>query len=378
MRVTGRICNENYCIGWGVIGLTSAWYLREQGHDVTVIDRQSECGKETSFANAGQISYGYSSPWAAPGIPLKAAQWLLEEHVPFKIKPTLSPAMMSWASKMLLNCRSSHYQVNKSRMLRLANHSRSCLTELRSNTGIQYQGRRLGTLQVFRNTKQLAAIEKDMVVLKQSNTEFELLDTAGCIEKEPALKQVQDKLVGGLYLPNDETGDCYLFCQQLSQLAKQAGVNFYFNTDIHSLTCRNGTIESVETSLGSLQADRYVVACGSYSAKLLAPLGISLPTYPVKGYSLTLPISRSEHAPVSTVMDETYKVAITRFDDRIRVAGTAELADFDLSVPEKRTATINRVVKDLFPDVGNFAKAEYWTGLRPMTQMHASHWADAD
>lgn len=305
-------------LGGGVIGLTSAWYLREQGHSVTVVDRQSECGKETSFANAGQISYGYSSPWAAPGIPLKAIRWLMEEHAPLKIKPTLSPAMISWASKMLMNCRTSHYNTNKSRMLRLANHSRDCLSELKSNTKIQYQGRQLGTLQVFRNPKQLITIKKDMALLKKSHTQFSLLDTAGCVEKEPALKQVQDKIVGGLHLPNDETGDCFLFCQQLTELAKQAGVNFHFGTDIHSLTYRNGSIGAVQTSLGSLHADRYVVACGSYSAKLLAPLGIHLPTYPVKGYSLTLPIHKAEHAPMSTVMDETYKVAITRFDDRLR------------------------------------------------------------
>ncbi|MCK6262986.1 D-amino acid dehydrogenase [Vibrio sp. ZSDE26] len=354
-------------LGGGVIGLTSAWYLSLQGHSVTVIDRQSECGKETSFANAGQISYGYSSPWAAPGIPLKAIQWLMQEHAPLKIKPSLSPSMMAWASKMLMNCRTSQYNTNKSRMLRLANYSRDCLTELRMSSGIEYQGRQKGTLQVFRNSKQLDAIKKDMALLQQSNTQFSLLDTEGCLEKEPALKRVQDKIVGGLHLPDDETGDCFLFCQQLTKLAKQAGVEFYFNTDIHSLAVKSGSIESVKTSIGSLDADYYVVACGSYSAKLLAPLGIELPTYPVKGYSLTLPIKHDEYSPKSTVMDETYKVAITRFDNRLRVAGTAELCDFDLSIPKKRTATINRVVNELFPDVGDFKQAEYWTGLRPMT-----------
>ncbi|MGF1739879.1 D-amino acid dehydrogenase [Vibrio profundum] len=354
-------------MGGGVIGLTSAWYLSRLGHKVTVIDRQAECGKETSFANAGQISYGYSSPWAAPGIPRKAMLWLMQEHAPLKIKASFSPSMIAWASKMLTNCRSSHYNVNKSRMLRLANYSRTCLTELRLNTGIQYQGRQLGTLQVFRNAKQLAAIERDMALLRKNDTQFSLLDTAGCIEKEPALKPVQDKIVGGLHLPNDETGDCFLFCQQLTALAKQAGVTFQFNTDIHSLTLKDNVIASVETSIGSLQADRYVVACGSYSAKLLAPLGVQLPTYPVKGYSLTLPIDNADYAPQSTVMDEAYKVAITRFDDRLRIAGTAELTDFDLSIPQKRKATINRVVNELFPKAGNFERAEYWTGLRPMT-----------
>lgn len=354
-------------LGGGVIGLTSAWYLSQQGHEVTVVDRQSECGKETSFANAGQISYGYSSPWAAPGIPLKAIQWLTQEHAPLKIQPTLSVEMMNWATKMLRNCSHANYKTNKARMLRLANYSQTCLTELRDQTGIEYQGRQLGTLQVFRSAKQLQAIEKDMVLLKQSNTRFSLLDTKQCIEQEPALSHVQDKIVGGLHLPEDETGDCFIFCQQLMQLAKQSGVKFMFDTEINKIERNGASIRSVSTSQGSLHADQYVIACGSYSAKLLKPLGISLPTYPVKGYSLTLPIKDSDHAPLSTVMDETYKVAVTRFEDRLRIAGTAELTGFDLSIPEKRTSTIDLVVKDLFPKAGDLSKAEYWTGLRPMT-----------
>jgi len=354
-------------LGGGVIGLTSAWYLSQQGHEVTVVDRQSECGKETSFANAGQISYGYSSPWAAPGIPLKAIQWLTQEHAPLKIKPTLSVEMMNWATKMLRNCSHTNYNTNKARMLRLANYSQSCLTELREKTGIKYQGRQLGTLQVFRSAKQLQAIEKDMALLKQSNTRFSLLDTKQCVAQEPALSHVQDKIVGGLHLPEDETGDCFIFCQQLMQLAQQAGVKFLFDTEIKKIERNGASIQSVSTSQGSLQADQYVVACGSYSAKLLKPLGITLPTYPVKGYSLTLPIKNADHAPLSTVMDETYKVAVTRFEDRLRIAGTAELTGFDLSIPEKRTSTIDLVVKDLFPKAGELSKAEYWSGLRPMT-----------
>ncbi|MCL9782114.1 D-amino acid dehydrogenase [Vibrio sp. S4M6] len=354
-------------LGAGVIGLTSAWYLSLKGYQVTVVERQSECAKETSFANAGQISYGYSSPWAAPGIPLKALKWLTQKHSPLKITPSLSPLLLSWTSKMLLNCRMAQYNLNKSRMLRLANYSQICLQALRAETGIEYQGRQLGTLQVFRNTKQLQSIEKDIALLKASNIAFSLLDTSGCVEKEPALAHVQNKIVGGLHLPNDETGDCYLFCQQLAKLAKQAGVEFCFNTNIYNLTTSNGRIRSVETSAGSIQADKYVIAAGSYSAKLLSPLNLQLPIYPVKGYSMTLPIKNAHCAPQSTIMDESYKVALTRFEDRLRVAGTAELSDFNLSLPEKRTATINRVVNELFPHVGDLDKAEYWTGLRPMT-----------
>lgn len=358
---------EIIVLGSGVVGLTSAWYLSQAGHQVTVIDRQAKSGEETSFANAGQISYGYSSPWAAPGVPQKAIKWLLEKHAPLKIKPSLDPKLLSWTTQMLANCQLSRYQINKSRMLAIANHSRECLIELNKNYDIQYEGRQKGTLQLFRKAQQLTAVEKDMQLLEQSGTRFELLDVAGCLKQEPGLKPVQDKLVGGLYLPDDGTGDCYQFCQQLTELAQSKGIRFEFNTQVQSLVNEGDKITGVQTDKGLFKADAYVVAMGSYSPVLLKPFGIELPVYPVKGYSLTVPIRDANFAPQSTIMDETYKVALTRFDERIRVAGTAELAGFDSSIPEARKATIEMVVKDLFPQGGHFEQAEFWTGFRPMT-----------
>lgn len=354
-------------LGSGVIGLTSAWYLSQAGHRVTVVDRQSQGAKETSFANAGQISYGYSSPWAAPGIPQKALKWLFEEHAPLKIKPSIDPQLLAWMGKMLLNCQQDRYNINKARMLAIANYSRVCLADLNQQHNLQYQGRRLGTLQVFRSEKQLQAIQKDIKLLEQSGIRYQLLDVDGCIKQEPGLALVRDKLRGGLYLPDDETGDCYLFCQQLTELAKSRGVQFLFDTQIKTLTTEGKKITAVQTDKGELKADKYVVALGSYSTALLATLGISIPVYPVKGYSLTLPIVDVELSPRSTVMDETYKVAITRFEDRIRVAGTAELAGFDPALPDARKATIAKVGTDLFPQGGDLAQAEFWTGFRPMT-----------
>ena len=354
-------------LGSGVVGLTSAWYLSQQGHQVTVIDRQPRSAEETSFANAGQISYGYSSPWAAPGIPTKAAKWLFEKHAPLKIKPSADPELLNWMLKMLSNCALSRYEVNKARMLTIANHSQVCLKALRDQLDIQYQGRQKGTLQVFRQQKQLISIEKDMKLLEQSGTRFELLDVERCVAQEPALANVKEKLVGGLYLPDDETGDCYLFCQQLTEAAKQNGVKFLFDTDIHGLNYEGHQVTSVKTSQGDVHGDKYVVALGSYSRQLLSPLGISIPVYPVKGYSLTVPIIDEALAPQSTVMDETYKVALTRFEDRIRVAGTAELAGFDPQIPKARQETISMVLNDLFPLGGDMTKADFWTGFRPMT-----------
>ncbi|MBD0788429.1 D-amino acid dehydrogenase [Vibrio sp. Y2-5] len=358
---------EVIVLGSGVVGLTSAWYLSQAGHSVTVVDRQPRSAEETSFANAGQISYGYSSPWAAPGIPQKAIKWLFEKHAPLKVKPSLDPQMLQWMTQMLANCQLARYQINKSRMLAIANHSRECLLELKKHHNVEYQGRQKGTLQVFRTEKQLVSIEKDMKLLEQSGVRFELMDVASCIKQEPGLSPVQDKLVGGLYLPDDETGDCYLFCQQLTELAKSQGVQFKFDTQIQSLEIEGKKIKGVQTDKGLLKADAYVVALGSFSKQMLKPLGVDVPVYPVKGYSLTLPIVNEELAPTSTVMDETYKVALTRFDDRIRVAGTAELAGFDPSIPNARKETIEMVVRDLFPQGGDFSKAEFWTGFRPMT-----------
>lgn len=354
-------------LGSGVVGLTSAWYLSQAGFEVTVIDRQARSAEETSFANAGQISYGYSSPWAAPGIPAKAIKWLFEEHAPLKIKPSLSPELIQWASQMLVNCQLEKYRVNKSRMLTIANRSRECLAELNRNYDLNYQGRTKGTLQIFRNPAQLKAVEKDIALLEESGTKYQLMDPAQCLVQEPGLANMQGNLVGGLYLPDDETGDCQLFCQQLQQMAEQAGVIFLFNTTVDKLNSENNQVVSVETSQGTIHADSYVIALGSYSKHLLAPLGIDIPVYPVKGYSLTLPVIDQQHAPNSTIMDETYKVAVTRFEQRIRVAGTAELAGFDPALPDKRLATLNHVVSNLFPQGVDLAQAEYWTGFRPMT-----------
>jgi D-amino-acid dehydrogenase len=331
--------------------------LAQAGHQVTIVDRQSRSAEETSFANAGQLSYGYSSPWAAPGIPLKALKWLTHKHSPLIVKPSSSPTFYLWLMNMLKNCNESHYQVNKNRMLRVANYSRECLSDLAKNHAIKYQGRQRGTLQVFRHHAQVEAVQKDMKLLAESDVRFNLLNVDECVKAEPGLALVKDKLVAGLHLPDDETGDCYQFCQQLTEMAKMAGVEFKFNVQINKLHFDNANITGVDTSIGELKADVYVVALGCYSMNLLKPVGINLPVYPVKGYSLTIPMTDEKFSPVSTVMDETYKVAITRFDNRIRVAGTAELNGFNLALPEKRKATIAMVVQDLFPKAGNLAEA---------------------
>jgi D-amino-acid dehydrogenase len=350
-------------LGSGVIGTAIAWYAAKAGHDVTVIDRQPGPGLETSFANAGEVSPGYSAPWAGPGVPVKAIKWMLMRHSPLVIWPLLDPALWRFGARMLANCTERAYRLNKSRMVPIAEYSRDCLKALRAETGITYDEREQGTLQLFRTGKQLDGIGKDIEILKEYGVPFEVLDRRGFCRVEPALAHTQEKFVGALRLPGDETGDCFLFTNRLAEMARTMGVTFRFGTRIEAIEVASGRIDGVRTGDGKLDADAYVCALGSYSTAALAPIGIELPVYPVKGYSITVPIVDAARAPESTIMDETHKVAVTR----IRVGGTAELAGYSLKLREARRATLAHVVTDLFPGGGDLARATFWCGLRPMT-----------
>jgi len=353
-------------LGAGIVGVTSAYQLAKSGHEVTVVDRQQGPALETSFANAGEVSFGYCSPWAAPGIPMKAMKWLFMEHAPLILRPKVDGAMLSWLVKMLSNCTSRRYAINKSRMLRLADYSRISIAELRAETGIAYDERMQGTLQLFRTQAQLDASGKDVKALAADGIPYEVLDRDACTRVEPALKHVREKIVGGLLTPKDETGDCYKFSGALSMKAKDLGVNFLWDTTIKSLDVEGDRVCGVLTSSGWLAADAVVVAMGSFSPLLLKRHGIKLPVYPVKGYSLTIPITDATRAPESTVMDETYKIAITRLGDRIRVGGMAEISGYTNDLGQARRLTLEHSVMDLFPG-GDARNGSFWSGLRPMT-----------
>jgi D-amino-acid dehydrogenase len=268
-------------LGGGVIGVTSAYYLAKAGHEAVVIDRQSATGMETSFANAGEISPGYASPWAAPGIPQKALRWLLMAHAPLILRPKFDPEMLAWILALLRNCTRTRYAVNKERMLRLAEFSRDQLIPLRAATGIEYDQRMRGTLQLFRTQKQLDGVAKDIEVLRARGVPFELLDRSGCVAVEPSLGPVAASIVGGMHLPNDETGDCFKFTTELTALSAAIGVQFQLSTSIDKLRVGRHRIEAAETSRGDIRADAFVVALGSYSATKIRPLGLHLPIYPV-------------------------------------------------------------------------------------------------
>ena len=257
--------------------------------------------------------------------------------------------------------------VNKSRMIPIAEYSRDCLRALRADIGIRYDEESRGTLQLFRKQDQLDHTGGDIAVLKQYGVPYEVLDRTGCIAAEPALAAVKDKFVGGLRLPQDETGDCHMFTQALAARAAELGVEFKFATSIRRIVAESGRVTGVDTSAGLMKADAYVVALGSWSPHLLGPLGISIPVYPVKGYSITVPVVDAAAAPVSTVMDESYKVAITRLGKRIRVGGTAELSGYSSILHAARRATLDHSLTDLFPGGGDLKDVKFWTGLRPMT-----------
>lgn len=353
-------------LGAGVVGITTAYYLARAGHEVDVYDRQDGPALETSFANAGQISFGYSSPWAAPGIPLKALKWMFAEHPPLTIRPDGSLTQLKWMLQMWRNCTSGRYAVNKERLLRISDYSRHCLQELRDETGIAYEGRRRGTLQLFRTQQQLDAAARDMQALSEAGIRHELLDAGRLVTAEPGLSASAHKFVGGLRTPDDETGDCHLFTTQLEALAHELGVRFHYGTPLDALHTEGGAVSGVQSGARRLQADAYVLALGSWSSRFLKGL-LRVPVYPLKGYSITVPIADESRAPVSTLLDESYKVAVTRFDERIRVGGMAEIVGYDMRLNPRRQATLEMVVDDLFPGGRKPGQVEFWTGLRPKT-----------
>jgi len=354
-------------LGAGIIGVTTAYYLARQGVEVEVLDRQREPGMETSFANAGELSYGMTSPWAAPGVPLKAIKWMFMRHRPLTIRPQLSATMWAWCARMVANCNAASYALNKGRMVRISNYSRDVLPELLQEVPIDFDLREQGTLQLFRKQQQLDASRADQDVLAQYDSPFEVLDRDGCIAVEPGLAHVADKFVGGLRLLSDRTGDCRKFTQALAAKAAELGVTFRYNVTIGGLVVEGDRIVGVDTTDGRVSGDRFVCAMGPYAPILLKQVGIRLPIYPIKGYSITLPVTDSDAAPQSTIMDETFKVAITRLGDRIRVAGQAEISGYNTRLGSHATDAVRHVVSDLFPKGGDVGKAQGWTGLRPMT-----------
>lgn len=354
-------------LGAGVVGVTSAWYLHKAGHEVVVVDQNSGPALGASFGNAGGVCPSFAGPWAAPGMPLKALKWMFQTSAPLKIRPRFDPAQWKWLLQFVSNCRVEPFTENKQTMQRVAHYSLACLQSLRAETGIQYANQSAGILQLFQTEEEFdyGALCADL--LDAEGIPNRLVNSAEAGAIEPALKNARVPFKGGLHLPKDETGDCHLFCQELTRLLQEKGVAFHFDTEIRSIVSDGGQIDSVDTSSGRFEADAFVVALGARVAGLLRPLGLRLPVYPVKGYSITGTIQNVDNAPLSSVMDEHSKIMFTRLGDRLRVAGVAEIAGFDDSLRPSGFENVLRRTEELFPGAVISADCKRWTGFRPMT-----------
>jgi D-amino-acid dehydrogenase len=354
--------------GSGIIGVSSAYYLAKAGHEVTVIDREDSAAMGTSHANAGQLSYAMSSPWAAPGVPFMAIKWMFSKYAPLIVNPRLSLKTIKFIFRLLRNCTADRYTINKSRMMRISSFSKMAVAEFIEEHDFDFGLRNNGILQIYRTDKQVEDCKKDTSIYDRYNIKYELLDVEGCIKAEPGLRHSRDKIKGGLRLLEDQSANCFVFVNKLVQECKKLGVNFEYGVEINNIQTLNGNVSCIETRSGNYTADNYVIALGADSPLLLKPLGIFLPIYPVKGYSITLPVKEDIDAPQGSLLDETYKVAITRLGDNVRVAGIAELNGYDKKLSAKGETITTFVINNIFPKATKeTTDNEFWTGLRPMT-----------
>ena len=356
-------------LGAGVIGVTSAWYLAQAGHEVIVTDRNPQAGMETSFANGGQISASHAEPWAKPSVIPKMLGWLGREDAPLLFRPRADWAQWAWGLRFLMECMPGRFERNCRALAGLAAYSRDCLRALRESTGIRYDQLARGILHFATDARDFEVLARSAEAVRALGVERQVKSAPECLALEPALKDSEDPVAGGVYTPGDESGDAYRFTQELARMAAERGVAFRFNSSLKAIEAQGGDVVAVRVGDEKIKADAYVVALGSYSPLLLRPLGIRVPVYPLKGYSVTLALG-AEHAaaaPTVSLTDEARKIVISRLGKRLRAAGTAELNGYDTTVNSVRCAAIARRVRELFPGLGGITAYESWTGLRPAT-----------
>ena len=360
-------------LGGGVVGVTTAWYLRQAGFEVSVIERQSALGLETSFANGSQISVSHPQPWASPETIGLLMRWMGRADAPIRFRLQADTAQWLWVLGFLHECLPSRFHRNTAVIARLALYSAACLQRLNDETGIAYDHLQRGILHVFFSGREFREIPQRAAVLAQLGIETETCSPARCAEIEPALLPLQNRLAGGLYARHDHTGDAFRFTQVLGQKLAECGVQFHLDTTVEQIVCTGTVIEGVEVSSAvssvteRLQADAYVVCLGSFTPRVLAPLGERLPIYPLKGYSATFPVCDEEKAPVVSLTDESHRIVCSRLGDRLRVAGMAELDGYNTKIDPHRAQLILDWVKAYFPGAVDFTKVSLWAGLRPAT-----------
>jgi D-amino-acid dehydrogenase len=357
-------------LGAGVVGVTSAWYLADAGHEVTVLERRDEPGLETSFANGGQVSASHAEPWAKPSVIPKMLQWLGREDAPLLFRPRADWAQWRWGLGFMRECVPGRFERHARALAGLAVYSRDSLRALRAATGIRYDELARGILHFATSARDFDALARHAEATRQLGIVREVKTAAECLALEPALSYSEDRVIGGVYAPQDESGDAHRFTRELARLAGEKGVRFRYGVEIEALEQAGDQLFGALARDGERHvADAYVVCLGSYSPLLLRPLGIRIPVYPLKGYSITLPLGPAEAAaaPSVSLTDEAFKLVISRLGERLRIAGTAELAGYDASVNEIRCNAILRRVRALFPQLGALHVVETWAGLRPAT-----------
>jgi D-amino-acid dehydrogenase len=363
-------------LGGGVVGVTSAWYLARDGHDVTIVDRQPGAALETSFANGGQISASYAEPWANPGAPLKILKWLARDDAPLLFRPRLDWRQWRWGLQFLIECLPSRTRHNTVQCLNLALYSRDCLKALRADTGIQYHQLERGILQFYTERDEFERGVEAAALMRDFGCDRDVKTPDECVALEPALAQCRSHLAGGIYTATDESGDAQRFTTELARMAAGHGVTFAWNTEVQAMLAEGDAIRGVRVvrdgeRFESVAADAYVMALGSYSPFLLAPIHVPCNVYPAKGYSATIDIGDHRGAPTVSLTDFAWKIVLTRLGNRLRVAGTAELTGWDTSLNQTRCEALAARTFDLFPDAGDRNSVRYWTGLRPATPSNA-------
>jgi D-amino-acid dehydrogenase len=363
-------------LGSGLLGVSSAYYLSQLGHEVTVVDRQAHPAAETSFANGGQISVSHAEPWANPSAPLKVLQWLGKEDAPLLFRIRADMRQWLWGLQFMRECTPARTKHNIEQIVRLGTYSRSMLQELRSATGLSYDERTQGILHFYTSQKEFEGAKGPAEQMRELGCERQVISAEEAIKIEPALAHIRSQLAGATYTAEDESGDANRFARELVKLCEKSGVKFLMSHTITALREAGGKLDHVEATdsegrFQRLRADSYVLAMGSLSPIYAEPLGIRLPIYPAKGYSVTMPVKDARMAHQVSLTDDEYKLVFSRLtgpnSDRLRIAGTAELNGYDRDLNRVRCEAIVRRVEQLFPGAGDTTQASFWTGLRPAT-----------
>lgn len=359
-------------LGAGLLGVTSAYFLRQQGHDVTVIDRQATPAAETSFANGGQISVSHAEPWANPGAPLKVLKWLGHEDAPLLFRIRADMRQWLWGLQFLRECTPARTRHNIEQIVRLGTYSRDTLQALRRDIGLEYDERMQGILHFYTSQKEFDGAEGPAAQMRALGCDRRVISADEAVRLEPALRHIRPQLAGATYTAEDESGDANRFARELVGRCEADGVQFLMSHTVTALRASAGRIDHVEATdadgrFQRVRGDAYVLAMGSLSPLYAAPLGIRLPIYPAKGYSVTLPVKDEAMAHQVSLTDDEYKLVFSRLGNRLRIAGTAELNGYDRDLNRVRCEAIVRRTEELFPGAGDTEQAQFWTGLRPAT-----------